>query len=99
MMAHETEKTAEAANADAKRPVQRFVMPLSRYGLEWRGPKEFIPAEMSDGYWTPWHLAQEAIDALKIEVEVQSYWGPKWEAEHAEVLRLRKIIDDAGKAV
>lgn len=38
----------------------------------------------------------EAITKLQIEVEVQSYWGPRWEAEHAEVNRLRQILRDNG---
>ena len=37
---------------------------LIRYGLEWRGPKEFIPAEMDDGHWTPWHIAADKIEEL-----------------------------------
>lgn len=39
------------------------------------------------------------VERLRIEVDVQSYWGPKWEVEHAEVTRLRKILQDNGIAV
>lgn len=37
---------------------------LIRYGLKWKGPQEFIPSEMEDGYWTPWHFAEATIDDL-----------------------------------
>lgn len=38
----------------------------------------------------------DTITKLKIEIEVQSYWGAKWEAEYAEVTRLRQILQDNG---
>jgi len=71
-------------------------MRLPRYGVKWNGPTEPIATEMPDGYWTPWHLANETISELLTEVEVQAYWGTKWEAEHKEVMRLRKILEDNG---
>ncbi|WP_178125751.1 hypothetical protein [Pseudomonas sp. EMN2] len=33
---------------------------LPRYGLRWNGPTLPLAVPMDDGYWTPWHLAQEA---------------------------------------
>lgn len=36
---------------------------LERYGLEWSGHKDFVAKPMPDGYWTPWHIAQAAVDA------------------------------------
>jgi hypothetical protein len=36
---------------------------LPRYGLRWNGPTSPITVPMPDGYWTPWHLA----DQLKAE--------------------------------
>lgn len=30
---------------------------LPRYGLRWNGEKQPLSVPMSDGYWTPWHLA------------------------------------------
>ncbi len=92
---NDEKNTETSLRTDAQRPVERLVMPLPRYGLQWNGPTEFIAAEMEDGYWTPWHIAKEVIDALHREIEVQSYWGPKWEAEHKEVLRLRSLLDEA----
>ena len=71
---------------------------LPRYGIKWNGPTNPITTEINDGYWTPWHIANDAITKLKIEFEVQSYWGPKWEAEHGEVARLRQILQDNGIA-
>jgi hypothetical protein len=38
---------------------------LDRYGIEWTGPKTPISVPMPDGYWTPWHLAQERIAELE----------------------------------
>lgn len=35
-----------------------------RYGLQWNGPQQPVPVGMSDGYWTPWHLAEAERDAL-----------------------------------
>lgn len=38
---------------------------LPRYGLRWNGPQQPLAVLMTDGYWTPWHLA----DQLKAENE------------------------------
>jgi hypothetical protein len=38
---------------------------LPRYGLRWNGPQQPLATPMDDGYWTPWHLA----DQLKSENE------------------------------
>ncbi|QIH05133.1 MULTISPECIES: hypothetical protein [unclassified Pseudomonas] len=32
---------------------------LPRYGLRWNGPQQPLATLMDDGYWTPWHLANE----------------------------------------
>jgi len=48
---------------------------LERFGIQWNGPKSTIATEMNDGYWTPWHIANDIIMKLQIEVNVQSYWG------------------------
>lgn len=32
---------------------------LPRYGLRWNGPQQPLATPMDDGYWTPWHLADE----------------------------------------
>src|SRR5690554_147096 len=42
---------------------------LQRYGLEWKSDTDFIAAPMSDGYWTPWHIAQERLTTAKAENE------------------------------
>lgn len=41
---------------------------LPRYGLRWNGPTQPLAVPMDNGYWTPWHLA----DQLRIECEAQS---------------------------
>lgn len=33
---------------------------LPRYGLRYNGPDQPLAVPMLDGYWTPWHLAEEA---------------------------------------
>lgn len=38
---------------------------LVRFGLQWNEPKQFVCTEMPDGYWTPWHVAQDRITALE----------------------------------
>lgn len=32
---------------------------LPRYGLRWNGPQQPLAVPMVDGYWTPWHLAEQ----------------------------------------
>ena len=32
---------------------------LPRYGLRWNGPQQPLATPMDDGYWTPWHLADQ----------------------------------------
>jgi len=54
----------EGARPDAPpRPPEGEGLP--RYGLRWNGPTSPITVPMPDGYWTPWHLA----DQLKAENE------------------------------
>jgi hypothetical protein len=38
---------------------------LPRYGVRWNGPQQPLAVPMVDGYWTPWHLA----DQVKAENE------------------------------
>ncbi len=37
---------------------------LPRYGLRWNGPQQPLATPMSDGYWTPWHLADQFQAAI-----------------------------------
>jgi len=45
---------------------------LPRYGLRWNGPQQPLAVPMEDGYWTPWHLADQlkaciaALDAAQV---------------------------------
>lgn len=32
---------------------------LPRYGLRWNGPQQPVAVPMADGYWAPWHLADQ----------------------------------------
>ncbi|PZR07103.1 MAG: hypothetical protein DI536_29030 [Archangium gephyra] len=39
---------------------------LPRYSVRWNGPQLPLAVPMPDGYWTPWHLADEArVSSLK----------------------------------
>ena len=41
---------------------------LPRFGLQWNGPTSPLSVPMNDGYWTPWHLANDEIDQLQAKV-------------------------------
>jgi hypothetical protein len=45
------------------RPPEGYGLP--RFGLRWNGPSNPLAVSMGDGYWTPWHLA----DQFKVENE------------------------------
>ncbi|WP_439878887.1 hypothetical protein [Pseudomonas prosekii] len=32
---------------------------LPRFGLRWNSPQQPLAVAMADGYWTPWHLAEQ----------------------------------------
>jgi hypothetical protein len=49
---------------------------LPRYGLRWNGPQQPLATPMDDGYWTPWHLA----DQLKAESDRNAKNAAEWEA-------------------
>lgn len=42
---------------------------LQRFGLQWKSETDFIPTPMEDGYWTPWHLADQKLLHEKSERE------------------------------
>lgn len=42
---------------------------LPRYGLRWNGPGEPVSVPMDDGYWTPFHMALEALEALQVDAD------------------------------
>jgi hypothetical protein len=45
---------------------------LPRYGIRWNGPTQPLAVPMSDGYWTPWHLADRLHRQLLEHAEVCS---------------------------
>lgn len=52
------------AAAQARHPINSpELFSLPRYGIEWQGERQPICKSMSDGYWTPWHIAADAIQA------------------------------------
>jgi hypothetical protein len=40
---------------------------LPRYGIQWNGPKSPLSVVMDDGYWTPWHLANQELSAVSAQ--------------------------------
>lgn len=63
---------------------------LQRFGIVWRGEKEPLAQPMPDGYWTPWHIAQDKIDALQNRVaELEK----QLEAERAAPSRWRNVSE------
>lgn len=34
---------------------------LTRWGIQWNGPENPIAVPMDNGYWTPWHVADELL--------------------------------------
>ena len=57
---------------------------LDRFGIKWQGARNPICVPMSDGYWTPWHVAQEHIRKLQSDRE----------AGHRDYQSLRDHADD-----
>lgn len=41
---------------------------LPRYGIRWNGLTEPLSVLLDDGYWTPWHLAADALET-KVNVD------------------------------
>lgn len=53
-------------------PRPPFGSGLPRYGVRWNGDNKPITVPMDDGYWTPFHLAnQRALDAEKRADELE----------------------------
>lgn len=69
---------------------------LPRYGLYWRGPTDPLSVPMESGYWTPWHLAKEALrlvverqrQAMIAAINDDSYAN----YDGAEVVRILKAV-------
>lgn len=45
------------------------VSELQRYGLEWKSETDFVCHPMNDGYWTPWHIAEDKIAELRRQLQ------------------------------
>lgn len=70
--------------------VDADVIPLVRYGLKWNGPQNFITTEMPDGYWTPWHVANDELSAARKRA---NYWKSEHLAGNAEIVKLRTALE------
>ena len=66
------------------------IISLSRYGLQWNGPDNFVCIEMTDGYWTPWHIAQSKLTE---SLRTAEYWKDEHLAGNAEIERLRASLE------
>lgn len=68
---------------------------LPRYGLRWNGSTQPLSVPMDDGYWTPWHLAERLLLALrKIEEEsdaVYSLDAPTYDQLDGALEKVRDI--------
>mgnify|MGYP001374979456 CR=1 FL=1 len=42
---------------------------LPRYGIRWHSKEEPIATPMSDGYWTPFHIANHIIEQYQAACE------------------------------
>jgi hypothetical protein len=40
---------------------------IERWGFEWKGHDHGTHVRMADGYWAPWHIAADRIEALEAE--------------------------------
>lgn len=72
---------------------------LPRYGLRWNGPQQPVAVAMDDGYWTPWHLA----DQLKADSERlarnRDMWKGQVERQAEELTRLRKALTECADSL
>lgn len=41
---------------------------LPRFGIKWQGPENPIAVSMDDGYWTPWHIANDLLSRAPMEL-------------------------------
>jgi hypothetical protein len=51
----------EASPANKVSDVERVVIRLERYGVAYQGENMPICCPMKDGYWTPFHIANERL--------------------------------------
>lgn len=67
---------------------------LTRYGLKWTGPEDFVAKPMPDGYWTPYLEAKERIEALKAEQDKIKTAISLWLDGHQSATRVLYQIRD-----
>lgn len=68
---------------------------LQRWGVKWKGQTEPFMEQMPDGYWTPWHIANEALQrATPADDEAVRLLREAYELEHWTLTpKLREAID------
>jgi len=82
---------------------------VERWGVNWGGTVA-THDRMPDGYWTPWHIANEAIEAQAAEIaqyhaDLLGYITKEKQFVteniklRAEIARLREVIRKCGEAV
>ena len=71
---------------------------LIRYGIKWSGPREPIGTEMSDGYWTPWHIANDEVSSLRSALRDVKRTALTTTDSNAGLAHIVRICIDAGIA-
>ena len=51
---------------------------LPRYGISWNGPEKPLAVPMDDGYWTPYHLAEQ-VAKREIHLPAIDESLPSWQ--------------------
>jgi len=65
-----SEELAQRLDAKAQPVSDAPNAKLERFGWEWTGPKDFVAKPMPDGYWTPWHIAQQSLTSAEVTPEM-----------------------------
>ena len=70
---------------------------LERYGLEWTTPNSAVCIPMLDGYWTPFHIAQERLDSDRATIAAQAERIKELEGEVERLNSNRITCEGCGK--
>ena len=69
---------------------------LTRWGIQWNGPEQSIAVPMSDGYWTPWHIADELLRQALANAPVPVPVAVSERLPHPNVKVLAHYVNDHG---
>lgn len=73
---------------------------LPRYGISWNGPDKPLTVPMDDGYWTPYHLAEQSTKP-EIRLPAIDESLPIWQFDiHVNVQKgLAEVLEQQGLKV